>query len=243
MRPTVVFIHGLYQGLGHLRETPFPGAAPVLVLDLLGYGEHSAAEPPDSIQSQVDHVVAELDRRGISRAILVGHSIGGAVAMLVAAAHPERVSAVVNVEGNFTLADAFWSSKVAAMPGDAVDAMVAGHRVDPAGWLSAQRMEATESRIARVKRMFDAQRGSAVRALARGIVAETARREYLPTIERVLDEGIPMHLLAGERSRAGWSLPEAFARRAASDTTQQGVGHMMPLEDPEGFLNIVAGLV
>ena len=243
MQPTVVFIHGLFQGLGHLRETPFPGAGQVLVLDLLGYGEHSAAEGPDSIQPQVDHVVAELDRHGVARAILVGHSTGGAVAMLVAATHPERVSAVVNVEGNFTLADAFWSSKVAAMPGDAVEAMVAGHRVDPAGWLSAQKMEATEPRITRVKRMFDAQSGSAVRALARGIVAETARREYLPTIERVLDEGIPVHLLAGERSRAGWSLPEAFARRAASDTTQRGVGHMMPLEDPEGFLDIVAGLV
>lgn len=243
LEPTVVFIHGLFQGLGHLRETPFPGAARILVLDLLGFGEHAGTGAPDSIQPHVDHVLAELDRHGISRAVLVGHSIGGAVAMLVAAGYPERVSAVVNVEGNFTLADAFWSSRVAAMPEDAVEAMVAGHRIDPTGWLSAQKMEATEPRIVRVRRMFDAQSGLAVRALARGIVAETARREYLPTIERVLDEGIPMHLLAGERSRAAWSLPEAFARRAASDTTQRGVGHMMPLEDPEEFLDIVAGLV
>lgn len=239
----MVFIHGLYQGLGHLRDLPFPRSARILILDLLGYGEHAGAAAPETIQPQVEHVVAELDRHGVSKAILVGHSIGGAVAMLVAAAYPSRVSAVVNVEGNFTLADAFWSSKVAAMPREAVEAMVAASRSNPDGWLASQKLEPTDARLARVRRMFHAQPASAVQALARAIVAETARREYLPTIERVLDEGIPVYLLAGERSRDGWAVPEVFARRAASVITQRGVGHMMPVEDPEGFFGIVARLV
>jgi pimeloyl-ACP methyl ester carboxylesterase len=52
-----------------------------------------------------------------------------------------------------------------------------------------------------------------------------------------------MHLLAGERSRAGWHVPESVLCRAASITMQSGVGHMMMLEAPEEFLGLVAKLV
>ena len=129
MEAAIVFVHGLFQGLGHLRDLAFPGPGRVLVLDLLGYGEHARASAPTTMRAQVEHVVAELDRHGVPRATLVGHSVGGAVAMLTAASHPGRVAAVVNVEGNFTLADAFWSSKVAAMAVGEAEAMLAEFRV------------------------------------------------------------------------------------------------------------------
>ena len=240
MIPDVVFVHGLYQALGHLREIPVPAPVRVRVVDLLGFGEHAGAVPPRSLHAQVEHVASELDRHGIARAAIAGHSIGGAVAMLLAAAHPERVSAVVNVEGNFTLADAFWSSKLAAMsPGEA-EALVAARRRDQSPWFAENGIEATPRRTACVRRMFEAGPASAVHALARAAVDDTSRPEYLPTLERAPDRGIPVHLFAGERSRAAWSVPDSFVRRAASFTTQPGVGHMMPIEEPEEFLRLVA---
>jgi lipase len=44
-----------------------------------------------------------------ARVQLIGHSVGGVVAAGYAHRFPKRVASFVNVEGNFTLADAFWS--------------------------------------------------------------------------------------------------------------------------------------
>jgi pimeloyl-ACP methyl ester carboxylesterase len=242
MGPAVVFVHGLFQGLGHLRNLSYPGSGRVLVVDPVGYGEHERSGAPTTMRAQADHVVAELDRHRVPRATLIGHSIGGAVAMLAAASQPDRVAAVVNVEGNFTLADAFWSSRVATMTAAEAEAMLAGFRRDPEAWLVRQTIEPTPRRIAWARQMFDAQPSSSVQALATAVVETTAQPEFLRTIEGVLDAGMPVHLLAGERSRAGWAVPDVFVRRAASFTTQPQVGHMMPIEDPDRFLTLVAAL-
>ena len=240
VEPTIVFVHGLFQGFSHFRELAFPAPARILVLDLMGYGEHKGESAPTTIRPQVEHVLAELDRLGVARATLVGQSVGGAVSMLVAASHPERVSAVVNVEGNFTLADAFWSSNVAAQPPHEVAAMLDGFRNAPATWLKSQGIDPTPERLVWTDRMFAAQPPSSLQGLAKAVVEATARPEYLRRIEAVLDAEIPLHLVAGERSRSGWAVPDSFARRATSFTIQPGVGHMMSIEDPQGFLAIVA---
>lgn len=242
MEAAIVFVHGLFQGLGHLRDLAFPGPGRVLVIDLNGYGAHARARAPETTRAQVEHLVAELGRNGVTRATLVGHSVGGAVAMLTAASHPGRVAAVINVEGNFTLADAFWSSKVARMTDGEAEAMLADFRRDPAAWLAQQKIEPLPRRIAWTRQMFDAQPASSVQALATAVVEATAQPEYLSTIEGVFDAGVPVHLFAGERSRSRWAVPEQFARRAATFTTQPRVGHMMQIEDPDQFLTLVAAL-
>lgn len=160
--------------------------------------------------------------------------------MLLAEYHPEHVAAVVNVEGNFTLADAFWSSKVAEMTSEEAEAMLEGFRQDPDAWLARQRIGVTSQRQERARRMFAAQPAGSIQALGRAVVEATTAHDYLPTMYGVLDSGLPVHLIAGERSRAGWAVPEDFVRRSASLTIQPRVGHMMPLEDPVGFLGLVA---
>ncbi|WP_227744214.1 alpha/beta fold hydrolase [Yersinia kristensenii] len=40
---------------------------------------------------------------------VIGHSVGGAVAVLFARRYPEMTRSLTSVEGNFTLSDAFWS--------------------------------------------------------------------------------------------------------------------------------------
>ena len=49
-----------------------------------------------------------LEARGIARAVLVGNSLGGAAAMLVAAKHPGRVSALVLVDPATSEAPIVW---------------------------------------------------------------------------------------------------------------------------------------
>jgi len=56
--------------------------------------------------SSVDDVVGLLDALGIERAALVGLSLGGGLALDLAAAHPDRVWAIVHVAASFTGAPA-----------------------------------------------------------------------------------------------------------------------------------------
>jgi lipase len=79
--------------------------------------------------------------------------------------------------------------------------------------------------------------------MAESVIETTSQPSYLEDVDVVLDSGIPVHLFAGECSRAGWHVPEFVIRRAASMTVQPGVGHMMMLEAPEEFLGLLAPLL
>ncbi|MDO8880059.1 MAG: alpha/beta hydrolase [Coriobacteriia bacterium] len=72
-----------------LTERPLPGSWEV---------DDYPGGSPYSPEAQADMVVALLDRLGIERAVLVGHSAGGSIAMLTAVTYPDRVEALVLVD-------------------------------------------------------------------------------------------------------------------------------------------------
>jgi len=63
----------------------------VIAMDLRGYGE---SDLPATAFAHHDDVIGLLDALGVARAALVGCSFGGAVAIDVAIAHPDRVTAL-----------------------------------------------------------------------------------------------------------------------------------------------------
>src|ERR1700761_3208957 len=69
-----------------------PGLA-VTAVDRPGYG--TSSQPAGGFAANARAVVAELDARNIDRAVLVGHSHGGGIALSVATLAPERVEALV----------------------------------------------------------------------------------------------------------------------------------------------------
>ena len=58
-------------------------------------GEYDAARNPYAAGTQPDLVVALMDAIGVERAVLVGHSAGGSVAVATALRYPERVRALI----------------------------------------------------------------------------------------------------------------------------------------------------
>ena len=73
--------------------------APVLLPDRRGSGASSLPRPrPVSVGEQVADALALLDGEGVQRALVVGHSFGGLLALALAAAEPQRVAAVVAYE-------------------------------------------------------------------------------------------------------------------------------------------------
>lgn len=79
------------------------GAAELLAVDLRGRGASSALGPPYGMGPYTRDMLAVLDRCGIERAVLVGHSLGAYAVARLAADHPERVRAAILVDGGLTL--------------------------------------------------------------------------------------------------------------------------------------------
>ncbi len=70
-----------------------PAGLSVLAIDRPGYGSSLRAAGGFGVNARA--VVEEMDARGIDRAVIVGHSQGGGVALSVASLAPERVEALV----------------------------------------------------------------------------------------------------------------------------------------------------
>ena len=88
--PNVVFIHGALND--HRIWAPLLSRLTdhsCIALDLPGHVAGSGL-PLDSIEALADWLWAELDRRGVQQAALVGHSMGSLVALEAAARRPER---------------------------------------------------------------------------------------------------------------------------------------------------------
>src|SRR5581483_326742 len=92
--------------------------------------------PPEAISlgAAADFIYAHIHELGYDQAHLVGHSVGGAVAVVVASRYPESVASLVDVEGNFTLKDAFWSEQLAKMGRSQAEAVLESYRADPRAW-------------------------------------------------------------------------------------------------------------
>ena len=97
-----VFIHGSGPGASGWSNfkhnvSAFQGAGyRCIVFDQWGYGKTSKPQDVDhTLDFFVDGLVSLLDRTGIAKAVLVGNSLGGAVALGFALRHPERVEKLI----------------------------------------------------------------------------------------------------------------------------------------------------
>lgn len=96
----VLLVHGVISSTFSFRYQ-IESLAPhfrVLAVDLPGFGYSDRPTDVDlSHTAHAERLREFLDRMGIERATVIGHSMGGAVAMRLAAAYPERVEKLVLV--------------------------------------------------------------------------------------------------------------------------------------------------
>jgi 4,5:9,10-diseco-3-hydroxy-5,9,17-trioxoandrosta-1(10),2-diene-4-oate hydrolase len=116
----VVLIHGLSNSIEHwlLNIDALAAEHTVYALDLLGHGR---TDKPRShsydLPALARFVIAFMDALGIERADLIGHSLGGGVALVMAEGSPERVHRLVLVDSLGLARDVGIVLRLVSVPG------------------------------------------------------------------------------------------------------------------------------
>ncbi len=93
--PALLLVHGLAGQLAHYTygvTDRLAGRWRMVAVDRPGNG-HSTRDPdtPADLKTQADALAALIDALGLERPLVVGHSLGGALALALALHHPQRV--------------------------------------------------------------------------------------------------------------------------------------------------------
>jgi pimeloyl-ACP methyl ester carboxylesterase len=115
----VVYVHGFLSSSATWKKVLAGAAAgrSAIAVDLPGSGFSDRPWPYDyTVGAQALHLWRYLDAREARRVVLVGNSLGGAVALVAAAARPDRVAALVLVDSASPRAAIPWQFRLMRAP-------------------------------------------------------------------------------------------------------------------------------
>jgi len=231
--PVVVLLHGL---AGYALEWGATIAAlrsdhRVISVEQRGHGSSTRRPADVSRAAYVADVVAVLDDLGVAQAPVVGQSMGGHTAMLLAAGNPDRVTRLVMVEAGLGGGDPGDIDGLAAWlrgwpapfaDRDAFLTFFGGSRSVAEGWA-----DGLEQRADGLWPQWDAE------VLVRAI-SKVADREYLDEWSAV---HTPTLLVRGEHGSVPERQVESMSalRPATELAVVAGAGHDLHLEAPEAL--------
>ncbi len=226
----------------------------VIAPDLIGHGDSAAPRGDYSLGAHAASIRDLLAAIGIDRATLVGHSLGGGVAMQFFYQFPQRVERLALISSGGLGHEVSPMLRTAALPGmSALLSLTVHPRL-----LAALR--ATGDRL----RQRGAGAGVYLQAIARALgplESPGARGAFLHTLRAVIDvhgqrvsatdrlyllESIPTMIVWGERDN---TIPLAHGRRAheaipnSRFRTLPKAAHFPHLEDPDGLSAVLREFV
>ncbi|MFN8159156.1 MAG: alpha/beta hydrolase [Candidatus Nanopelagicales bacterium] len=102
--PAVLLVHGVTAHHGSWFAVADAASDLDLVApDLRGRGGSRSLPGPAGMREHADDLAAVLDHLGLDRVVLVGHSMGAFVSVVMADRHPDRVERMVLVDGGLPL--------------------------------------------------------------------------------------------------------------------------------------------
>jgi pimeloyl-ACP methyl ester carboxylesterase len=232
--PPVVLLHAgvadRTMWTGHLRPLADAGFR-VIAVDLPGFGE-ALLEPGE--QAAWTDVLQTMDGLSVQRAVLVGNSFGGAVALRVALVASERVRALVLIsapppvfEPSPELRSA-WDAEESALERGDVDAAV---EAVVNAWTLPDASPELRDRVAVMQR-----RAFVLQAEAAALTEASDPVEQQP--DSLSQLNIPTLVAVGEHDFSDFrNAAQVMARTLprARHAVIAGAGHLAPLETPEVF--------
>ncbi len=120
---TIIFVHGLGSYLP-AWEKNIEGLKQnyrCIAIDLPGYGKSSKAIHSGTMEFYADVIKLFMDKLGLKKAVIAGHSMGGQIAMVMALKYPDYVDKLVLVSPagieTFTEGQKEWFSNVMTVAG------------------------------------------------------------------------------------------------------------------------------
>ncbi|HYH44737.1 MAG TPA: alpha/beta fold hydrolase [Thermoanaerobaculia bacterium] len=235
--PALLLLHGFpfSAAMWEPQVAAFSARCRCLVPDLSGFGESEPTAEVVRMEDFADDTRALLDHTGVERAVVCGLSMGGYVALALAAAAPERLSGLVLA-----------SSRAAADTPAAAEGRLASARTVlqegtggfAPGFLSKAIGASTAAgQHSRIEALVLAAQPGAVAAAQRGMAERPDRRGLLGEIR------VPALILAGEEDTL---IPPEESRQMAAAIPGSslvmipGAGHLANLEQPEAFNQALA---
>lgn len=241
----VVLIHGLMSSTEEWAQNidALAQAHRVWAIDLIGFGYSSRiVEAKYSLKSMARSVREFLDAEGIARAHVVGHSLGGAVALQLAHDAPGRIDKLVLIDPAAFIFP--WlrvvrmAARVPYLPRALVELMLSNPRVHEAALRNALGDPARLDRRALAARL----RASQVRGTRQALLAMARSPEIAANPEELDRVAMPALVLWGERDNV---LPLEHGRRLAGKLPNarlvviQDAGHVPNEEFPETVNSLV----
>lgn len=237
--PPVVFLHGFAcnRQMWVHQAGALERSRRVIAIDLPGHGETRVPLDPalHTEEAVADLVLETMREVDAYPAVLVGFSMGGGVALNLAARHPEAVAGLLLADVGGGSADPLAHSATMARYADMVTRDGLGSLVD---------------HLITTPIFCDyANRDDESYAHMRGIMMTTDPEEVVLLLDGVLSRRQPVQdrplgqlrvptsvLVGGLDKQCEASSAELASRIAGAElTVLDGVGHMTPVEDPERF--------
>jgi 3-oxoadipate enol-lactonase len=203
----------------------------VLAYDLPGHGESDPPVGQDSFDDFAHDLVALLDRTGISRATLVGLSIGGMVAQHFASLYPDRLRALVLCSTGCQTNEAgkkIFEDRIAQVNKGGVETQVESSITR---WFTPQFASDAPATIEWVKWMYQ-------KTSPAGFINGCRAIQELDTLDRLSNITAPTLLIPGELDQG---FPESVSRTIQSRIKNAqlkvltGAAHIGNVELPHRF--------
>jgi pimeloyl-ACP methyl ester carboxylesterase len=235
----VVLLHpflGSHRTFDDLVE-PLASELRVLAPDLPGAGESEKPSPtryPYGVEAFAEAVVDMVAALGLGRVALVGHGLGGSVALTVAADHPELVERLVLIDAlayGFRL-DAPGRLALAPVVGPVVFKQLYGRGTFRRYFRDRVFAPGANVDVARVDRHYDQLVGPAARESAWAVLRSLV--DVRPVVARIPRLSTPTLVVWGRDDRI---VPAAFGQRLAREIPGARLelldcGHAPPEERP-----------
>jgi pimeloyl-ACP methyl ester carboxylesterase len=246
--PPVVLIHGMVNSSKHWERVALRLADRYTVIapDLLGHGDSAAVRGDYSLGAHACSIRDLLTTIGIDRATIVGHSLGGGIAMQFFYQFPQRVERLALISSGGLGREVSPMLRGAALPGSAAGIwLVANRRVGEALDWAGERVRARGSRkgvymqaVARaMKPLQEAAARHAFIQTLRSVI--DVRGQHVSAIDRLYLLGeLPTLIVWGERDN---TIPVAHGLAAhelipnSRFVTLPKAAHFPNLEDPDGL--------
>jgi pimeloyl-ACP methyl ester carboxylesterase len=250
--PTVVLIHGMINSSRHWQAVAekLAGSHRVVAPDLIGHGDSATPRGDHSLGAHASSIRDLLTTIGIERATIVGHSLGGGVAMQFFYQFPQRTERLVLISSGGLGREVSPLLRGAALPG-----------VSPLLRLAARRrlVDAIDGVGGQLRGRGNS-KGVYLEAIARALRPlqdPGSRRAFLETLRSVIDVHgqrvsatdrlyllgeMPTLIVWGERDRTipiehGRATAEAVPRSRFE--TLPRAAHFPHLEDPDALAAVL----